>query len=564
MADDAHRAHSWRPAEAILLADSEFNILAVSGDLASPNGGAPLTAGDRLALLELFDPGAAARDRLVEDIVSRGGWSGEVRIRNRTGAFDSRALTIKKLEADGGGVYYAGLLRHLDARAERDAYVDYLTRHDFITELPNRSIFIDRLQMACLQCKRSDQFAGLLFVDIDGIKAVNHSFGYSVGDELLREAAHRLRRATRQADTVARLWGPKFAIIVTELERIEDVEIVASNLLRQLKQEFVIDGRGMFVAANIGVALLPKDGDSAQVLLKNAVTAAASAKQAGLNLVRFSTAELNTRAARRIEIEQDLRMALERREFHLLFHPIIDVDREEVLAAEVLLRWKHPRFGVVGPDLFLDVAEESGLIVDIGEFVFDRVVAMLARLRDDGIPLCQLAVNISAKQLRNTESFVRLADRLQENALPSSLIELEIAEAALRESARSIQESIEAINSFGIGLAVDDFGAGSVSLRMLKKYQINSLRIDRIFLADELDGEDGSLVAAMIALANALRIPIVGKGVEAEKQLRFLRSHGCNHIQGYLLGLPLEEDRLAQFLTKPQLPFPSMERAAHQ
>ncbi|MEO0035637.1 MAG: hypothetical protein RLZZ501_1660 [Pseudomonadota bacterium] len=432
------------------------------------------------------------------------------------------------------------------------ARLEYLATHDPLTRLLNRQSLLDRLQTIGALCQRGGARAALLHIDLDRFKPVNDTLGHDAGDELLRQVAQRLRAALRQSDTVARIGGDEFIVILTDIHSAFDVEAIARKILDALAAEFPIRGRAVFISASIGVTLIPEDGTDAAVLVRNADMAMYQAKEAGANTLRFFTAEMNEQAARRLELEWGLRAALEQKRFRLRFMPIFDIRDRTLVAAEVLLRWDHPERGLIGAEAFIEVAESSGLIVAIGEWMLGELIDGLADWRDRGLPPCQIAVNLSLRQLRVPETFARAFERMQAYRLPPHLLEMEIAESVLRDGSPAVLQSLETIAGFGVSLAIDDFGSGYTSLRLLKRFPVRSLRIDRIFLRHQrIDREDGLLMRAMIAMANSLGIAIVGKGVETDGQLAFLRSHNCDHFQGYLAGQPLDRAALEALMARP-------------
>lgn len=495
------------------------------------------------------------------EAVEEGGGAGRVAPSRRVGTLMGEdeagapvLLTVQVIGA-GGGAGDGCLLCISTGGAEKPpdiARLEYLATHDPLTRLLNRQSLFDRLQTVAALCQRGAARAALLHIDLDRFKPVNDTLGHDAGDELLRQVAQRLRAALRQSDTVARIGGDEFILILTDIHSGFDVEAIARKILDALAADFSIRGRAVFISASIGITLIPEDGTDAAVLVRNADMAMYKAKEAGANTLRFFTAEMNERAARRLELEWGLRAALEQNRLRLRFMPIFDIRDHRLVAAEALLRWDHPERGLIGAEAFIEVAESSGLIVAIGEWMLGELIDALADWRDRGLPPCQIAVNLSLRQLRAPDTFVRAFERMQARHLPPHLLEMEIAESVLRDGSPTVLQSLETIARFGVSLAIDDFGSGYTSLRLLKRFPVRSLRIDRIFLRHQrIDREDGLLMRAMIAMANSLGIPIVGKGVETDGQLAFLRSHNCDHFQGYLASQPLDRAALEALMAGP-------------
>ena len=488
--------------------------------------------------------------RLWEEIDRKGHWSGEIWNRRKSGDSYLQATTISRILSDDGEILYFGIMRDITERMAKFWRTEYQTNHDELTGLPNRILFQDRLQSACDYCKRSNTIAAVFFIDPDGFNVINDTLGYDVGDSLLCMIAERLRGLVRQTDTVARLGETKFAVIITELGAEKNVDIVMRNIRKKISNVFNINDHEIYISICAGITLIPSDGTDVLTLSKKTDLALDAAKEIGSNTVRFFTNELNERAIRRAQTEGDLRGAIEKREFYLEYQPIFDASRQIFTGAEVLLRWQHPVKGAIGPDAFLQVAEDSGLISSIGQWTLDQTITTLTELKAMGFPQFKLAVNISIRQLRDSESFDIPLSRLAALNLSPSLLEMEIEEAVLREKSPHIFDSLEKLSKFGIGLAIDDFGVGYTSLRMLRKFPLKRLKIDQIFLSNFTPDDDSAVVmAAMIAAAKSLGIPIVGKGVESEQQAAFLNAKGCHYMQGFLISRPLSKQSLFKLLS---------------
>jgi diguanylate cyclase (GGDEF)-like protein len=526
----------------MLVTDGEFRIVAANAAFARLTGqDLDSLAGQRL---DAFDDTLhhAASVRLGET----GAWRGEVWGR-RPGESRFLAAASASRIRDGEAPLYLWVLHDL---VKADSEEDAVLGRDPLTRLPNRLLLIDRLQRVCERCRRAGTKAALLLVELDGLRGVNESFGQDVGDRLLVQVADRLRETIRQSDTAARLDADEFAVILNEIGNDKDAQLVARHILERLGEEFLIEGRSIYVSGSVGVTVMPSDGCAWTRLIRSADVALSVAKRAGRSAIRFFTPELDAEVSRRSETEMELRAALQRGEFRLYYQPVIDVGRQHLVAAEALLRWQHPVRGLIGADAFIEVAEETGLITDIGQWVLSEVIETLARWSHDGVPPCRIAVNVADRQLRNPVSFEEPLAQLARAGLPPSLIEAEVSEAILRDKMPSVARSFAMLSEAGIGLVIDDFDTGYTTLRLLKRFPVKSLRIDRIFVRDIDAEENAAVVAAMIALANSLGVPIVGKGVESERQRDWLRDHGCQWVQGFLTSKPVDETEMREILLR--------------
>ncbi len=422
----------------------------------------------------------------------------------------------------------------------------YLAQFDELTGLPNRSLLRDRLEQAIAQAHRRRHSAAVLFVDLDRFKLVNDTLGHAAGDGLLAEAARRLKANVRAADTVGRISGDEFAVILADLAKPEDAEVVARKLIAALAAPFDLRGQEAFVSASIGIALTPDDGEDAETLLKHADAAMYRAKESGRNTFCFFTAELNRRAASRMRLAAELRHALERDEFRLHYQPKFDARTLELRGVEALLRWQHPVRGLVAPNDFVPVLEETGLIVPVGEWVLHEACRQLRVWQERGAAPLSVAVNISPRQFRHRQ-FARSVRTITHAAgVDPRHIELEITEGYLMEDPEEASRVLASLRDAGLRVSVDDFGTGYSSLSYLTRFPLTALKIDRSFvrkLGEEQSAE--VLVRAIIDLAHNLGFEVVAEGVETERQLAFLRAHGCDQAQGYLLGRPGPEPEIA-------------------
>lgn len=425
----------------------------------------------------------------------------------------------------------------------------YQAQHDALTGLPNRYLFDDRLRQALAQADRSQTMVGLLLIDLDGFKKINDSLGHPVGDALLQEVARRLSSAVRQSDTMARMGGDEFAVVLTELHRPKDAVRVAHKLMATLNQPFLIGNRTLFVNASIGVSLFPQDGSDATTLIQHADTALYRAKAGGKHNVQFFAAEMTAHALERLELETALRMALERHELTLFYQPQFDLLQQTVSGVEALLRWDHAEFGRIMPDMFIPLAEESGLIVPIGTWVLHEACRQGAAWRRAGLPALRIAVNVSARQFAQDNFVAEVASALERSGMPPELLELEVTESAVMHDINTVSERLRLIRQMGVRVTIDDFGVGYSSLAYLRTLPVDGLKIDRSFIAD-LTAQavskktSAAMVATIITLARALEVDVAAEGVETAAQLTQLYGQGCDRVQGYLFAPPLPHQEL--------------------
>ena len=435
----------------------------------------------------------------------------------------------------------------------REERIHYLAYHDALTDLPNRSLLLDRLSQALAQAARDSTEVAVLFMDLDRFKIVNDTLGHPAGDELLRQVALRLRSALREGDTLARLSGDEFVILLPRISGARDVARVAAKALGMVTVPFTVLGHELHISSTIGVSLFPKDGADPETLLTHADTALYQAKDRGRNRYQFFDARMNAHAQERRLLENGLRCAIEREEFVLHYQPQIDLQTDAVTGVEALIRW-HPEHRMVPPGEFIPIAEEAGLITEIGEWVLRTACRQAREWEAAGLPTVRVAVNLSIRQLRGGGFPGRVRAILRETGLAPQYLELEITESSLMVDPEKIIKTLHELRGMGIQLAMDDFGAGYSSLAYLKRLPLNRIKIDRSFVRDiPEDPDDVAIVQAILAMARQLKIRVVAEGVETPAQYRFLRDHRCEEAQGYAFSRPLPAEACADFLAKTPL-----------
>ena len=422
---------------------------------------------------------------------------------------------------------------------------------DSLTALPNRFLSLDRLSQILMEVQKNHVKAAVFFLDLDDFKKVNDSLGHEVGDKLLIEAAHRLQQALKKNDTVGRLGGDEFIVLISSLDDESDALVIADRLLKAFRKPFKLEGRDLILTLSIGIAISPKDGTSASVLLRNADTAMYQAKALGRNTSSFFTPQMNVAMRRRFEIEEQMHGALERNEFELYYQPQIDVKTNTIIGAEALLRWHNIVLGEITPDEFIPIAEQTGLIAPIGVFVLQQALRFLNEWQSINKQNYTMAINLSPRQFRDPELVNIIKRTLHKNSISNACLELEITEGVLMNSQTSIRDALLQIDELGIKLSMDDFGTGYSSLSYLREYPFDVLKIDRSFITGITDNKaDCNLVKAAIAMSHSLEIKVVAEGVETKEQLDLLNELNCDIAQGFYLSKPLPGAKLLNFSSR--------------
>ena len=469
-----------------------------------------------------------------------------------------------ELSMPEGVIYYEARLRLLPRKNQimviiRDISEPHrsaeLIRHqahfDSLTDLPNRFLSLDRLSQILIEVQKNHEKAAVFFLDLDDFKKVNDSLGHEIGDKLLIEAAHRLQQTLKQNDTVGRLGGDEFIVLISSLNDENDALAIAERLLQAFRKPFKLAGRDLILTLSIGIAISPKDGTCSSVLLRNADTAMYQAKAMGRNTSSFFTPQMNVAMRRRFEIEEQMHGALERNEFELYYQPQIDVKTNTIVGAEALLRWHNIVLGEITPDEFIPIAEQTGLIAPIGVFVLQQALRFLNEWQSINKQNYTMAINLSPRQFRDPELVNIIKRTLHKNSISNACLELEITEGVLMNSQTSIRDALLQIDELGIKLSMDDFGTGYSSLSYLREYPFDVLKIDRSFITGITDNKaDCNLVKAAIAMSHSLEIKVVAEGVETKEQLDLLNELNCDIAQGFYLSKPLPGAKLLNFSSR--------------
>jgi diguanylate cyclase (GGDEF)-like protein len=438
-------------------------------------------------------------------------------------------------------------------RKRAEEQIRSLAYKDSLTGLPNRLLFGDRLRVAVAQAHRVGQRLAVLFLDLDRLKVINDSLGHSVGDRMIAEVGQRLRTCVREGDTVARLGGDEFTLLLPGITQVVDAAKVAEKVLEVLRAPVHVDGRELFVTASLGISVYPEDGRDAETLLKNADTAMYRAKDQGRDHYQLYTSAMNATALERLALESSLRKALAQDELVLYYQPVLDLASGRVHGVESLLRWRHPEMGLVSPAEFVPLAELTGLILPMGPWTLRTACRQAQAWRRQLSSDLTVAVNLSARQFQQPDLAGQVAAALEEAGLQPRLLELEITESNAMHHAESTIRTLRELKSLGVRLSIDDFGTGYSSLSYLKRFPIDTLKIDQSFIRDiSTDPDDAAIATAVIAMARTLELDVVAEGVETEEQLQFLADHGCDRIQGYVFSPAVSAERCGEVLARHQ------------
>ncbi len=431
-------------------------------------------------------------------------------------------------------------IRYAIERKKTEDRIQRMSRYDILTNVANRSFLYDRLEMALARARRYNRILALLLLDLDHFKNINDTLGHTFGDRILKRVAERLTGCLRASDTVARLGGDEFAVLLPEIEQVVDVSRVADKIMAALREPVMLDEQELFVSASIGSSIYPDDGEDAETLLKNADSAVQRAKQIGRNNHQFYSPLMNAKASKRLQLGNALRRALEREEFLLHYQPQVDMESGGIVGVEALVRWRHPGLGVVSPAEFIPLAEETGLILPIGDWVLRQACHQTRKWHDAGFQPVRISVNLSNRQFNQEGLADSIMEVLRETRLEPQHLALELTESGFMHNEEGAIGTLRTLKEMGVHVSIDDFGTGYSSLRYLKRFPIDELKIDRSFVRDVTsDHDDAAIVGAIIAMGNSLRLRVVAEGVETPEQMNFLRERGCTVMQGYYLSRPL-------------------------
>jgi diguanylate cyclase (GGDEF)-like protein len=484
-----------------------------------------------------------------DHILIEGAWQGELWNRRKSGEAYLQQLTVTAIRGDEGETTnYVAVLNDITELYDKEAHIRHQAYHDALTDLPNRTLFQDRMRQAMVHCQRTDCQLAVMFIDLDRFKNINDSLGHDVGDMLLQAAGTRLQDTLREGDTVSRFGGDEFVILITDMHSPQIAEHVAEKVIEVLGTPFRIGTHELTVTSSIGISIFPDDGEDIATLLKNADTAMYRAKDLGRDNFQFYTADMNARALERMALENDLRKAIEREELVLHYQPRVNLKSGRIIGMEALVRWNHPVRGMISPGEFIPVAEESGLIAPIGEWVLKTACRQTRLWHQAGYDL-RISVNLSARQFGQEGMLGTIDETLNECGMQGQWLELELTESLIMQNPESTIGLLNQLKERGIWIAIDDFGTGYSSLNYLKRFPIDILKIDQSFVRDiSSDPNDAAIAETIIALGHSLNLEVIAEGVETTEQLAFLKSRHCDELQGFLFSRPLPVNRFSQLL----------------
>ncbi len=542
--------------EGIMITDSRATILTVNQAFVNQTGySAEEVLGRNPRFLKSGRHGSVFYQNMWAALLSAGHWSQEVWNRRKNGEVYPCWLSISGVTVPQDEItHYIAVMTDNTERKLSQEHIYRLGHYDALTGLPNRILFQERLGQALRRAQRDHHWVALLFLDLDYFKTINDSFGHPVGDRMLRTVAQRLRNcAPGGEESMARLGGDEFAILLEDLQPDQKAIQAASDLAQRglmcLEPVFMLEGQEVFISASLGITFYPQDGQDVPELLRNADTALYDAKAQGRNSFQFFAKKMNQTVHKRLALQSNLRRALEREELYLLYQPQVETRNGRLVGVEALLRWQHPQYGMISPLEFIPIAEDSGLIVSIGEWVLQTACAQNYAWQQAGLPPIRMGVNISARQFQQQQLLIRLVRQtLRQTCLDSAWLELEITESVAMCYAPRTIKTLEQLKELGVHLAIDDFGTGYSSLNYLTQFRLDSLKIDASFIANIGSHHGGTLIMAIINMTHNLGMKVIAEGVETEAQWKFMRQHGCDYIQGFYFGRPESPESIGQRL----------------
>ncbi|HUW26369.1 MAG TPA: EAL domain-containing protein [Gallionella sp.] len=536
--------------EGILITDAHNDIISVNRAFTEISGYLPEEViGKNPRMLASGKRDKSFDEAMWRDIMNQGRWQGEVISRRKNGDSFPQWLSVSLVrDQDGQIVQHIGILGDLSERKAAEERIQFLSNFDPLTQLPNRDLLRDRTQLILAGAKRRHSPVALMYIGIDRFKIVNESLGPNAGDQLLKEFAERLVGHLRPDDTLCRHSGDEFILVLPNTDA-EGAVHTAKKMLDIIAQPFTLYGQRLTVTASIGIAAFPQDGDNFEQLIQSADAALHRAKQGGRNTFQFFTQQMQEQARNTLQIENELRRALEQNEFLLHYQPQVDAKTAQIIGVEALIRWQHPQNGLVSPGIFIPIAEECGLIGEIGTWVLHTAIQQAADWQAAGLPIVPVAVNLSVVQFRQDTLYSTVEQALRTSKLDPAMLELEMTEGIAMENSERTVKMLDQLHALGVALSIDDFGTGYSSLGYLKRFRIDKLKIDQSFVRDlGHDLDDVAIVTAIIGMAKGLGFKTIAEGVETREQLDFLREKRCDEIQGYLFSKPVPAEAFAELL----------------
>jgi len=543
--------------EGIMITDATGRISTVNPTFCKVTGYTPQEAiGKNPSFLKSGKHPKSFYKRMWEAIHKKGFWQGEICNRRKDGAFYTEWLTISMIKnKEGKAIHLLGVFNDISQKKKAEETIRHMAYYDPLTDLPNRSLFYDRLKHNLAQASRSKNLLAVLFLDLDRVKIINDSLGHAIGDQLLKSVAHRLTQSLREVDTVARMGGDEFMVILPGMERPEDIAIIADKILHSLKPPFKFGKHVLYITASIGISIYPFDGKSPEILSKNADTAMYRAKNLGRNNYQIFTQSMKHEVFEELAMGNNLRHALDEGEFTLHYQPQITLNSGNIIGMEALVRWNHPKFGLIQPNRFIRWAEDSGLIVPLGEWVLKTACQQTRKWQTEGMGHLKLAVNLSARQFKQENLYETVEKILKDSSLDPEWLDLELTESAIMENPQAAIKTSQKLRSMGVNFSIDDFGTGYSSLTYLKQFPLTNLKMEQSFVQDlVVDPSDKAIAKAVIALGHGLNLFVIAEGVETETQRDLLKEYQCDIMQGFLFSKPLPPTAFER-LVRNQKPF---------
>lgn len=537
--------------EAIVITDAHNNIVRVNDAFTRISGYEQEEVLGKNP--RMFASGKMSREfyqLMWRNFLGNNGWSGEIWNKRKNGEIYPEWLILSLVRDEAGKIVnHIAIYSDISDRKMEEERIQFLASHDVLTNLPNRFLLIDRISQALAIAERNRTKVALLFIDLDHFKNINDSLGHDIGDGLLKQVALRMSDCLRRSDTIARLGGDEFIAVLPEIGSENEAAFVAEKMLESIARKFIVEGHQLGITPSIGISIYPNDGGDAGTLMRNADMAMYRAKEVGRNTLQFYRSEMTLHINERLQLEMQLRHAIDRGELFLEYQPQIDLLTGEMVGMESLIRWRHPELGLVSPVRFIPVAEESGLIVEIGEWVL-REACMQGRIwQAQGFKLVPIAVNVSGVQFKRGEIVERVSTILSETKFDPGLLEIEITESVLMNIGDDSLKVMTELKALGVRLALDDFGTGYSSLSRLKSFPLDFLKVDQSFVRDiSTDSDDAAIVRAVLSMSHEMKIQVIAEGVETQEQLAFLKELNCEEYQGYLFSRPVPANEIEKYL----------------
>lgn len=539
--------------EALVITDARGTILRVNNTYCEITGySRDEIIGENPSKLKSGRHDKAFYEAMWQSLAEHGHWVGEIWDRRKNGEIFPKWLSISAIYNDAGELtHYVGSFSDISELKGIESELQRLAYYDSLTGLANRTLFKERLEEELDRCDRFEQHCAVLFLDLDRFKLINDTMGHAAGDELLIEVSQRIQQSLRTTDTFARMGGDEFTLLLPNIRNTDAVAHVAQNIIRLLNNPVRVGGEEVRLGGSIGIAIYPEDGDNLETMTRHADTAMYEAKANGRNQYHFYSSYMDHTAHEHLRLESDLHHAIKREELFLNFQPQIDASNGKVVRCEALIRWNQKEHGIVPPDKFIPIAEESGLILEIGEWVIHEVCRTLRSWNERGIEVPPVAINLSARQFRQADLVTQIMKILKEYGVAVDAVEFEVTEGAAMENAESTMHRLSMLAREGFSLAIDDFGTGYSSLSYLKNFPLNKLKLDRSFVMNiPADSNDVAISSAVIQMAHSLGMEVIAEGVETMEQVSFLLNEGCTIMQGYHFSRPLSADEYLRFLQR--------------